>query len=68
MSLQTLDWYITKAIELKMYEKDVYGNTAKAVDEIVARVKQNMVDAAMVCISKEYMQEIVDKHTDWDNL
>ena len=67
MSLETFDWYITEAVEQKLQDKGIYGATSEAVHEIVSEIKRNMVKSAMVFISGEYMEEIVNKHKDWDN-
>ena len=67
MSLETFDWYITQAIEQKLEDKEVWGNRgSEVVAEIAAKVKQNIVEVAMISISREYMEEVVNNATDWD--
>ena len=69
MSLETLDWYITNAVEQKLDDCDIWGNRGpEVIAEIAAKVKQNIVEVAMVSISNEYMQEVVDNSVDWDNM
>ena len=69
MSLETFDWYITQAVEQKLEDEEVWGDRSpEVVAEIATKVKQNIVDAAMVAISNEYMQEVVDNSVDWDNM
>ena len=69
MSLETFDWYITEAVEQKLEDEQIWGNRSPEVmAEIVGKVKQNIVEVAMVSISNEYMQEVVDNSVDWDNM
>ena len=69
MSLETFDWYITEAVEQKLEDEQIWGNRSPEVmAEIVGKVNQNFVEVAMVSISNEYMQEVVDNSVDWDNM
>ena len=67
MSLETLDWYIKEAVIQKLADYDIWGNRGpEVVAEIAAKVKQNMVEVAMVSIPKEYMEEVVNNNTPWE--
>ena len=69
MSLETFDWYITQAVEQKLEDEEVWGDRSpEVVTEIAAKLKQNIVKGAMIFISKEYMENVINSKVDWDNM